>query len=83
MSSSISRAEDPDAVGKDIAVIDEADSNSTPPLYARNKNGSKDEISSLSGVDDIAAIPKGTIDPVYEAKARVLNHAVCFLDEFT
>lgn len=23
-----------------------------------------------------AAIPKGTIDPVYEAKARVLNHAV-------
>lgn len=24
----------------------------------------------------VAAIPKGTIDPVYEAKARVLNHAV-------
>lgn len=23
-----------------------------------------------------AAIPRGTIDPVYEAKARVLNHAV-------
>jgi hypothetical protein len=29
-----------------------------------------------SGVDDAGAIPKGTIDPVYEAKARVLNHAV-------
>jgi hypothetical protein len=29
-----------------------------------------------SGVDEVAAIPKGTIDPVYEAKARVLNHAV-------
>lgn len=28
------------------------------------------------GSDDVAAIPKGTIDPVYEAKARVLNHAV-------
>lgn len=27
-------------------------------------------------VDDTGAIPKGTIDPVYEAKARVLNHAV-------
>ena len=27
-------------------------------------------------VDDAGAIPKGTIDPVYEAKARVLNHAV-------
>ncbi|OBT51463.1 hypothetical protein VE04_07407 [Pseudogymnoascus sp. 24MN13] len=24
----------------------------------------------------VAAIPKGTIDPVYEAKARVLNHAI-------
>jgi len=25
---------------------------------------------------DLAAIPKGTLDPVYEAKARVLNHAI-------
>ncbi len=31
-----------------------------------------------SAVDEAAAIPKGTIDPVYEAKARVLNRAVCF-----
>jgi hypothetical protein len=29
-----------------------------------------------SAVNEAAAIPKGTIDPVYEAKARVLNHAV-------
>ncbi|KAF2094418.1 transporter [Rhizodiscina lignyota] len=29
-----------------------------------------------SGVEDAGAIPKGTIDPVYEAKARVLNHAI-------
>jgi hypothetical protein len=28
------------------------------------------------GADDVGAIPKGTIDPVYEAKARVLNRAV-------
>lgn len=27
------------------------------------------------GIDDAAAIPKGEIDPVYEAKARVLNRA--------
>ncbi|KZF18812.1 transporter [Xylona heveae TC161] len=27
-------------------------------------------------VDEAAALPKGTIDPVYEAKARVLNHAI-------
>jgi hypothetical protein len=29
-----------------------------------------------AAADEVAAIPKGTIDPVYEAKARVLNHAV-------
>ena len=29
------------------------------------------------GVDDVAIIPKGEIDPVYEAKARVLNRAAC------
>jgi hypothetical protein len=39
------------------------------------------------GIDEVAAIPKGTIDPVYEAKARVLNHAVrnslpCRLTDF-
>lgn len=27
------------------------------------------------GIDDAAAIPKGEVDPVYEAKARVLNRA--------
>jgi hypothetical protein len=31
------------------------------------------------GIQDAAAtIPKGEIDPVYEAKARVLNRAACF-----
>ncbi len=28
------------------------------------------------GCDDVATIPMGQIDPVYEAKARVLNHAI-------
>ena len=28
------------------------------------------------GLDDAATIPKGALDPVYEAKARVLNRAV-------
>lgn len=32
-----------------------------------------------SGVGEAATIPQGTIDPVYEAKARVLNHAVSHL----
>ncbi|KAF7563734.1 hypothetical protein G7046_g387 [Stylonectria norvegica] len=29
-----------------------------------------------AGVDDVAIIPKGVLDPVYEAKARVLNRAI-------
>lgn len=29
-----------------------------------------------AGANDDGAIPKGQIDPVYEAKARVLNRAV-------
>jgi hypothetical protein len=33
-------------------------------------------LAQVVGLDDEAAIPKGTIDPIYEAKARVLNHAV-------
>lgn len=40
-------------------------------------NESKDDGTSPLALDEAAAIPKGTIDPVYEAKARVLNHAVC------
>ena len=49
-----------------------------------NKNGNDKENAIESrlggdialGADDAGAIPKGTIDPVYEAKARVLNRAV-------
>ncbi|KAF4627706.1 hypothetical protein G7Y89_g10450 [Cudoniella acicularis] len=37
---------------------------------------SKEERSLEIDGDDTAAIPKGTIDPVYEAKARVLNNAI-------
>jgi hypothetical protein len=37
---------------------------------------SKDLEASLVGIDEAATLPPGTIDPVYEAKARVLNHAV-------
>lgn len=32
-------------------------------------------VASPTSDDDDAIIPKGQIDPVYEAKARVLNHA--------
>lgn len=41
-----------------------------------NGTDAKEPDPSLIAIDEPAAIPKGTIDPVYEAKARVLNHAV-------
>ncbi|KAE8448855.1 hypothetical protein EG329_008857 [Mollisiaceae sp. DMI_Dod_QoI] len=37
-------------------------------------DGSGDQLP--PSADTEAAIPKGTLDPVYEAKARVLNHAI-------
>jgi hypothetical protein len=40
--------------------------------YLQNSTGSDD---GGIGIDDAAAIPKGEVDPVYEAKARVLNRA--------
>jgi hypothetical protein len=42
-----------------------------------NSDSEDEEFSEVTSVGDATAIPKGTIDPVYEAKARVLNHAVC------
>ena len=30
-------------------------------------------------IDDEAIIPKGALDPVYEAKARILNRAVSMI----
>jgi hypothetical protein len=44
----------------------------------RYNNESMEDENILEALDEAAAIPKGTIDPVYEAKARVLNHAVSF-----
>jgi hypothetical protein len=41
---------------------------------------SKDLTTGMAALDSDAAIPKGTIDPVYEAKARVLNNAVWMID---
>ena len=44
---------------------------------ARGNVESKRGEATLAAFDNAATIPKGTLDPVYEAKARVLNHAVC------
>lgn len=49
---------------------DDAHKVGSPSVAARD--GSLD----IHGIDDVAIIPKGALDPVYEAKARVLNRAV-------
>jgi hypothetical protein len=43
---------------------------------ASPKDGDVDGVP-LSPIDDTTALPTGSADPVYEAKARVLNRAVC------
>ncbi|KAK3935927.1 MFS siderochrome iron transporter 1 [Diplogelasinospora grovesii] len=51
----------------------------TPPVTTTTpkSDSQKREDNALSiGSSDDAIIPKGQIDPVYEAKARVLNHAI-------
>jgi hypothetical protein len=46
--------------------------------YENEKRGSVGENIAV-GIHDESIIPEGTIDPVYEAKARVLNRAVRFV----
>jgi hypothetical protein len=47
------------------------------PVNGESKDGINTHMNVLeTAADTAAAIPKGTIDPVYEAKARVLNNAV-------
>lgn len=45
-----------------------------PPSYDATNGGRRDSVA--AGIDDVAIIPKGVLDPVYEAKARVINRAV-------
>lgn len=49
---------------------DKARKEESPPPHGRAT------ILEVHGIDDAAIIPKGALDPVYEAKARVLNRAV-------
>jgi hypothetical protein len=44
-------------------------------IDANNGKHTKESFVS-EAINDAAILPKGTLDPVYEAKARVLNHAV-------
>ncbi|KAM3084420.1 hypothetical protein ACMFMG_001475 [Clarireedia jacksonii] len=59
--------------------IEESRSGGLQDASSDTKSGGVNEAgvqSDIEGVDIVTAIPPGTIDPVYEAKARVLNEAV-------
>ncbi|KAF4492825.1 MFS siderochrome iron transporter 1 [Colletotrichum fructicola Nara gc5] len=49
---------------------DKARKEESPPPHGRAT------VLEVHGIDDAAIIPKGALDPVYEAKARVLNRAI-------
>lgn len=61
-----------EAVEKSTKTKAEAASTSAAP----SPRATDDDVVSVSQGEDDAIIPKGSIDPVYEKKARVLNHAV-------
>ena len=52
-------------------MADEDEFHKTPVVQATDQ-----PVAEPVGINDVGTIPKGTIDPVYEAKARVLNRAV-------
>jgi hypothetical protein len=46
----------------------------TEPSQSRDEYNSSIDLS-----DEDSIVPKGSLDPVYEAKARLLNRAVCII----
>lgn len=47
------------------------------PVYSSDDKESRDNSFAVAAaIEEAATLPKGTIDPVYEAKAKVLNKAV-------
>ena len=61
------------AIPLDMADVDDGVKPDLVVTGAANPGGEKE---STAVADDDAIIPRGEIDPVYEAKARVLNRAV-------
>lgn len=63
---------------RDHKVADAADPKTVSPVADEYHDHDHDRHRpvSVSSSDDDAIYPKGTLDPVYEAKARVLNRAV-------
>ena len=59
-------------LANDFNMVDMGDTEYIDKEIAEQHSGDE----TAPGMDDAGAIPKGQIDPVYEAKARVLNRAV-------
>lgn len=58
------------------ARADSKEARDDSPDDTRNGHSSSARTAEAAGADDEAIYPKGTLDPVYEAKAKVLNRAV-------
>ena len=63
--------------GEPSTMGEPSSSTKSPETFAKVGEESMSQEDLLMGVDDAASV---TADPVYEAKARVLNNAVCALN---
>jgi hypothetical protein len=57
-----------------------ADSKEAHDLPNEARNGDSARVADAAGANDLSIYPKGTLDPVYEAKAKILNRAVSATD---
>jgi hypothetical protein len=64
-----------EAVGVTPPAYNDVEKGHNGPSDLGNEKSDTPELVAVA-LEEAAVIPKGTIDPVYEAKARVLNHAI-------
>lgn len=63
-----------------VEPVDKAAAAAVVEGEGRDDKDDNEQVLTADSLDlGVAALPKGTLDPVYEAKARVLNHAVSFI----
>lgn len=65
-----------------MADIESGDKKAAASADAHEGLGGQDMDTDIGTDDDTAIFPKGQVDPIYEAKARVLNRAACPWSQF-
>ena len=60
-----------------MADVETGDKKAVAAAGAHDGLGGHDTDTEIGIDDDVAIFPKGQVDPIYEAKARVLNRAAC------